>query len=70
MKKIIFAIALVASVAVAPSIMAVTANAETIAVLDKEKDDKKKKKKEGEKCEKSKKSCCSGSKTSEATPEK
>ena len=68
MKKIIFALSLIAAVAVAPSIYAVTAKSDAIAVLDKGEG---KKKKRSEKCEKGKKSCCSGaSKEAAAEPAK
>ena len=71
MKKIIFALSLIAAVAVAPSIYAVTAKSDAIAVLDKGEGKKKKKKDCEAKCEKGKKSCCSGaSKEAAAEPAK
>lgn len=67
MKKIIFALTLVASVALAPSIYAVTVKSNEIAVLDKGEGKKKKKKDcDASKCEKGKKSCCSSSSSKEA----
>ncbi len=61
MKKIIFALSLIAAVAVAPSIYAVSVKSEAISVLDKGEGKKKKKKDcDASKCEKGKKSCCSG----------
>lgn len=71
MKKIIFAMSLISAMAVAPSIYALTANADAILVMEKE-GGKKKKKKDGDaKCEKGKKSCCShGAKEAAAEPAK
>ena len=68
MKNIIFALSLIAGVAVAPSIYAVSAKSEAISVFVKGEG---KKKKRSEKCEKGKKSCCSGaSKEAAAEPAK